>query len=141
MMQSPRRGATPAARSCTKRVNSMGWPCQGLFRDDRGGSCRCRNSDFVREILRLTAKTAANCPQLWASIGSAEARLADRIDTDIRKVIEMGFLRRLHGGEEQFEVRRILKAFIDAQWLGEFDRRLTEYREHFPDSQMEGEQQ
>src|SRR3982751_2421732 len=66
-----------------------------------------------------------------------EARLADRIDTDIRKVIELGFLRRLHGGEEQFEVRRILKAYIDAQWLGEFDRRLAEYRDH---SQAEGEE-
>ena len=27
-----------------------------------------------------------------------------------------------------FEVRRILKAFVDAQWLAEFDTRLAEYR-------------
>ena len=27
-----------------------------------------------------------------------------------------------------FEVRCILKAFVDAQWLAEFDRRLTEYQ-------------
>jgi hypothetical protein len=26
------------------------------------------------------------------------------------------------------EIRRILKAFVDAQWLSEFDRRLSEYR-------------
>ena len=66
--------------------------------------------------------------------------MADRIDTDIRKAIELGFLRRLHGREEQFEVRRILKAFIDAQWLGEFDRRLAEYRDHFVSSQAKGEE-
>jgi hypothetical protein len=29
-----------------------------------------------------------------------------------------------------FEVRRILKAFVDAQWLAEFDQRLTEYQQH-----------
>lgn len=69
-----------------------------------------------------------------------EARLTDRIDTDIRKIIELGFLRRLQGGEEQLEVRRILKAFVDAQWLGEFDRRLAEYRAHFVASQAEAEE-
>jgi hypothetical protein len=26
------------------------------------------------------------------------------------------------------EVRRILKAFVDAQWLAEFDQRLAAYR-------------
>ena len=29
-----------------------------------------------------------------------------------------------------FEVRRIIKAFVDAQWLAEFDQRLDEYRLH-----------
>jgi hypothetical protein len=28
-----------------------------------------------------------------------------------------------------FEVRRILKAFVDAQWLTEFDQRLAVYRQ------------
>ena len=27
-----------------------------------------------------------------------------------------------------FEVRRILKAFVDAQWLAEFDARLAAYQ-------------
>ena len=59
-----------------------------------------------------------------------EARLLDRIDADIRRVVDMGFLRRLRGDEERFEVRRILKTFVDAQWLGEFGQRLAEYRDH-----------
>ena len=57
-----------------------------------------------------------------------EARLLDRIESDIKKIVEMGFLRRLHGTDERFEVRRILKSFVDAQWLAEFDRRLAEYK-------------
>jgi hypothetical protein len=59
-----------------------------------------------------------------------QAKLIDRVDSQINRVVEMGFLRRLAGREERFEVRRILKAFVDAQWLGEFDRNLAAYRAH-----------
>lgn len=36
-------------------------------------------------------------------------------------------LRRVHYDSE---VRRILKAFVDAQWLADFDARLDAYRRH-----------
>ena len=65
------------------------------------------------------------------SPGSNEARLIDQIDAHLGKVIELGFLRRLKVGPGQptmVEVRRILKAFVDAQWLAEFDQRLAGYR-------------
>ncbi|MCE1182530.1 MAG: DUF4194 domain-containing protein [Rhodocyclales bacterium] len=49
--------------------------------------------------------------------------------------MELGFLRELKGNfavdaenEANFEVRRILKAFVDAQWLAEFDERLAGYK-------------
>ncbi len=63
-----------------------------------------------------------------------EARLMDRIDSHINKVLELGLLRQLRGQQDQFEVRRILKAFVDAQWLAEFDQKLGEYREHIAGS-------
>jgi uncharacterized protein DUF4194 len=75
--------------------------------------------DDVVEMMRLFLPDTAN-----------QARLTERIEVHINRVIEMGFLRRLRGAENQFEVRRILKAFVDAQWLGELDRNLTAYREH-----------
>lgn len=61
---------------------------------------------------------------------SNEARLIDQIETHINKVVELGFLRRLKAasGPVGFEVRRILKAFVDAQWLAEFDDRLAIYQ-------------
>ena len=67
---------------------------------------------------------------------SNEAKLVDQIDTYINKVIELGFLRRLKGasGPVTFEVRRILKAFVDAQWLADFDTRLDAYRAQLTDS-------
>lgn len=61
---------------------------------------------------------------------SNEARLLDRMDTHLNKVVELGFLYRLRGQEQQFEVRRILKAFVDAQWLSDFDQRLKDYGSH-----------
>jgi len=55
-------------------------------------------------------------------------RLQDRIIGHIKKVTEMGFLRLLRGSEDQYEVSRLLKAYIDAQWLQEFESRLAEYK-------------
>jgi len=67
--------------------------------------------------------------------GSNEARLVDQIETHVNKVVDLGFLRRLKpgaaGGQSAaYEVRRILKAFVDAQWLADFDSRLETYRLH-----------
>ncbi len=59
-----------------------------------------------------------------------DAKFFDRMDGHINKIIELGFLRRLRGRDDQFEVQRILKAFVDAEWLSDFDQRLAEYREH-----------
>ncbi|PWV71799.1 DUF4194 domain-containing protein [Halomonas sp. A11-A] len=67
---------------------------------------------------------------LFLADTSNEARLHDRLDGHINKVVELGFLRRLKGEPPRFEVRRLLKSFVDAQWLAEFEQRLADYREH-----------
>lgn len=59
--------------------------------------------------------------------GSNEARLVDQIDTYINKVIELGFARRLRTENNKIEVRRLLKAFVDAQWLNDLDTHLKAY--------------
>lgn len=60
--------------------------------------------------------------------GVNEAKLVDRIDSYISKVVELGFVRRLPGKENSIEVKRILKAYINAHWLSEMDQRLKEYQ-------------
>lgn len=66
--------------------------------------------------------------------GPNEAKLIDQIESTINKVVELGFLHKLKSiggmavGPATYEVRRILKAFVDAQWLAEFDTRLATYR-------------
>jgi hypothetical protein len=61
---------------------------------------------------------------------SSEARLVDQIDGHIGKAVEFGFLRRLKKDEDQFEVRRIIKALVDGDWLADMDRKLEEYLTH-----------
>ena len=68
---------------------------------------------------------------------SNEARLIDQVESHLNKTIKLGFLRRLRGQEQMYEVERILKAFVDAQWLAEFDSRLAAYQEHIQ-SQYKG---
>jgi hypothetical protein len=80
------------------------------------------------ERLILSREQLAEMLRLFLPEGSNEARLVDRIDAHVAKIVELGFLRRLRGQDESlYEVRRILKAFVDAQWLNEFDQRLGEY--------------
>lgn len=88
--------------------------------DAGGGDPRLILSrEQIVELIRVFLPASAN-----------EAKLVDRVHADINKVVELGFLRRLRGQDNQYEVRRIIKAYVDAQWLAEFDQRLAEYREH-----------
>ena len=80
--------------------------------------------DEIVELLRVFLPESSN-----------EAKLIDQVDTQLNKIVELGFLRRLKsnaavnaGNPAIFEVRRILKAFVDAQWLAEFDARLGAYQ-------------
>jgi hypothetical protein len=86
-----------------------------------------RRNDIV-DLLRMFLPQSTN-----------EARLVDQVDVHINRVADLGFLRRLKGSaneEASYEVRRILKAFVDAQWLADFDARLAAYREHVEHSDV-----
>jgi hypothetical protein len=64
--------------------------------------------------------------RLFLPESSNDARLVDQIETNIGKVVELGFLRKVKD-QNAYEVRRIVKAFVDGQWLSEFNERLAEY--------------
>lgn len=61
---------------------------------------------------------------------SNEAKTIDQINIAINKVIEYGFLRTLKQQDDMLEIRRILKAFVDAQWLGALDTKLKTYQQY-----------
>ncbi len=61
---------------------------------------------------------------------SNETKLVDAVEADANKLVEMGFCRRIRGQADQIEVLRVVKAFVDAEWLSEFDTRLAAYAAH-----------
>ena len=77
--------------------------------------------------LILTRAQITEMIRVFLPPTSNEARLTDKIDEHIGKVERLGFLRPVKNAEQSYEVRRILKAFIDGQWLADFDTRLAEY--------------
>lgn len=85
--------------------------------------------------LVLTRDEMVEMIRVFLPEASNEVRLVDQIDAHLNKVVDLGFLRRLGGvvgdrsRNRSFEVRRIVKAFVDAQWLSDFDQRLRDYEQ------------
>jgi len=85
--------------------------------DAQGGDTRLMLArEQITEMVRVFLPATSN-----------EARLTDQIDAYINKAVELGFLRPAKNSEQVYEVRRILKAFVDGQWLAEFEAKLAEY--------------
>ncbi len=84
--------------------------------------------------LILSRDQVAELLRVFLPEGSNEARLIDQVDAHLNRIVDLGFMRRLRGQDQMFEVQRILKAFVDAQWLADFDSRLAAYR-----AQLEGQ--
>jgi hypothetical protein len=85
--------------------------------------------------LILSREQIVELIRVFLPAGSNETKLIDQIETHVNKIVELGFLRRLkpaagkrEGQAAAFEVQRILKAFVDAQWLADFDAQLAAYQ-------------
>jgi hypothetical protein len=77
--------------------------------------------------LMLTREQIVEMIRVFLPATSNDARLTDQIDAHINKAVEYGFLRPAKNAEHLYEVRRILKAFVDGQWLADFDAKLAGY--------------
>lgn len=92
--------------------------------------------------LILSLEDITDMVKVFFPVRSNEARLMDKINSHLNRIAELGFIRRLKGEKDKIEVVRIMKAFVDAQWLHELDDRLREYREQLsldPDIKEEGD--
>jgi hypothetical protein len=104
--------------------------------DASGGDSRLvLTREEITEMLRVFLPTQSN-----------EVRLTDQIEAHLNRIAEFGFIRKLKSQANSpqptaYEVRRILKAFVDAQWLADFDARLDAYRRHLeiPTEEMNGD--
>lgn len=77
--------------------------------------------------LVLATEQIVEMQRLFQAESSNEARVVDQAEATIKKAAELGFLRQLRGQSDHWEVRRILKAYVDAQTLSDFAAKLREY--------------
>jgi len=89
------------------------------------------DADASDTRLILTRDQIVEMLTVFMPARTTQTRMVDQIDSHIVKAIDLGFLRRVQGSEGVFEVRRILKAFVDGQWLSEFEERLAQYALEF----------
>lgn len=97
-------------------------------RDAQGGDPKLVVS--FKEILNILTS-------VFPADENNAVRSAERVKSDILRILELGFLKKISSGssrdsgsnDELYEVRRILKDFVDAQWLENLDKKLEEYKE------------
>jgi hypothetical protein len=72
------------------------------------------SKDEIRDMMRIFLSEKTN-----------EAKVIDKLDADINKLIDYGFLKKLNDAE--YEVRRILKAKVPIDKLLEIRQKLESY--------------
>jgi hypothetical protein len=77
--------------------------------------------------LVLSTEQIVEMLRLFQADSTNDARVVDQAETTIKKAAELGFLHQLRGQRDHWEVRRILKAYVDAQTLADFAAKLREY--------------
>ena len=123
--ESDEEGATPVPRLVARRQLSytvsllLALLRKKLAEFDAGGG---------EDQLILSRDEVVELIRIFLPEGSNEVKLIDQVDATLNKIAELGFIRRLRGQKHMFVVRRILKAYVDAQWLNEFEERLASYR-------------
>lgn len=78
----------------------------------------------------LTKEQIIEMMRIYMPKQNNEARAVEQILTAINKAQEIGILRPLNNQQDSFEVRRIIKAIVDPDWLNELHDKLKEYQEY-----------
>jgi hypothetical protein len=78
--------------------------------------------------LILSREQIIDSIQVFLPERDNEAKMIEKIDGLIRRTTDLGFLRPLKGEENRFEVQRIIKALVHADWIRELDEKLREYQ-------------
>lgn len=86
-----------------------------LEQDAQGGAVR----------VIITEPDIINRARLYLPAAEDEAKQQDKIVSTIKKVIELGFLRKI--GSNEYEIHRIIKGFINAEVIESTLNALQKY--------------
>lgn len=75
--------------------------------------------------LVLTQDEIIDMMRVFLPERSDDVSIENRIEGYINRVVELGFLKALKSDSPAYEVRRILKAFVDADWLASMEKKLN----------------
>ncbi len=78
--------------------------------------------------LVLTRDKILEMERVFLPDSTDEVKDKKRLTENLNKIVRLGFLRRMasnaSGGEPTYEVQRIIKEFVTAEWLVAFEKRL-----------------
>ena len=77
--------------------------------------------------LVLSTEQIVEMLRVFQAESTNDARVVDQAERTIGKAAELGFLRQLRGQSGHWEVRRILKAYVDALTVSDFAAKLRGY--------------
>ena len=80
--------------------------------------------------LVVTRDQVLELQRVFLPDSSNEVRVKQRLREDLNRIVRLGFLRPMarsaSNAEPAFEVQRIIKEFVTAEWLAAFESRLEE---------------
>jgi hypothetical protein len=85
-------------------------------------------------LLRRHLTTAeADSPRVVVTASEMETWLSDyysdgispeKLESDINQVVKLGYLKKLRGSAVDYEIRRVIKAVVTADWINEYGDQL-----------------
>jgi hypothetical protein len=89
-------------------------------------------ADADTQRLIVTTEQIVEMMRLYHPPGTSDEKIA----TDIARLAELGYLKRMRSTEDTWEVRRIIKGSVTADWISEWGEKLLRQR---PDAQTADE--
>jgi hypothetical protein len=90
-----------------------------------------RDGDYTKATL--TREDILNMVRPFYKETSNEATQVKQIESAIKRVIEEGFLRKMKTEEDQYEINRIIKAFVNADAVKDSLEKLKNYADQLSD--------
>ena len=96
-----------------------------------------KNSDLGRYVISKTSIIEKVLPYLKDT--NDEAKQRKEIETEINAIEKMGFIRLIKNSNDDYEIIPLLRTFIEAQWLQDFDEKLKTYIDYAKGDSETGE--